>query len=75
MVIRFKPKTKPTRDHVKRWISRNFDKFPSFIPGDIGPDMFHGWRFVRGDDGVIYFANCIDRGITEGEVFPAILVA
>lgn len=72
MVFRFRPKTKPTRAHAKRWLSQHFDKFPHDMDNEIGPELFHGWRFVRGTDGVLYFANCVDRGITEDEVFPAI---
>jgi len=29
-------------------------------------DIFHGWRFI-GVDGIVYFANCLDRGITASE--------
>jgi hypothetical protein len=31
----------------------------------ISANAFNGWRFVLGTDGVVYFANCIDQGITE----------
>lgn len=33
-----------------------------------GPNLFFGWKFIRGIDGVVYFANCIEPGITKEEV-------
>jgi hypothetical protein len=68
MLLQFRIKQKPSRDHVKQWLSVNTDGFPVDVPNDIGQPLFHGWRFIRGLDGIVYFANCIDRGITEAEV-------
>jgi len=60
---------KVSRNQARNWLALNNIKFPRtgknkmyFI------DLFHGWRFIRGLDGIMYFANCIDPGITEEEI-------
>jgi len=49
------------------WLRQNYSEFPESDGIDTGQSVFYGWRFIRGLDGVMYFANCIDRGITEEE--------
>lgn len=72
MLLKFSLKQRPSRDHAKQWLFANINEFPVQLPeGDIGQNLFHGWRFIRGLDGIIYFANCIDPGIQEHEVFHA----
>lgn len=76
-ILSFKPKKRPERIQAMRWLVTNAVEFPKKFDGytsffGIGDDLFHGWRFVRGVDGIIYFANCIGRGITEGDVLQFI---
>lgn len=66
-VLLFRLKKKPTRDQAKQWLLQNYSSFP-VLGDDIGPMVFHGWRFVRGLDGIIYFADCISPGITYNEL-------
>ena len=66
-VIAFRLNDRPTRQQAKQWLSANRGTFPE-MPTDVGPVLFHGWRFVRGLDDAVYFANCIDPGITEAEL-------
>lgn len=66
-VIAFRLRNKPDRDRVKQWLRAHYSSFPA-LAEDVGPMVFHGWRFVRGLDGVIYFADCISPGITENEL-------
>ncbi len=66
-VLGFRLRTRPTRDQAKQWLVANVAAFPEALPGDVGPSLFHGWRFVRSTDGDVYFANCVERGIDDGE--------
>lgn len=54
-----------SRKHASNWLISNYDKFP--VDESIDIDTFHGWRFIRGLDGVLYFANCIEAGITDND--------
>lgn len=66
-VFKFKPKRRPTRIEAAQWLCLHFTRFPE-LEGDYSENLFHGWRFVRGaGDGLIYFANCIEPGISEAE--------
>jgi len=67
MIIEFRLNYLPPREQAKHWLSENLMEFPA-MKEDIGPNIFHGWRFIRSVDGIVYFANCIDRGITEQEI-------
>ena len=67
-VVRLRLKAKPSREHAKQWLSSYVTEFPEHLPGDVGPSLFHGWRFVRSADGMVYFANCIEPGISEEEI-------
>ena len=69
-VIIFQLRTKPTRRQAQQWLTANVAAFPVMM-ADIGPDIFHGWRFVLGTDGIMYFANCIEAGISEWEWLDA----
>ena len=50
-----------------RWLINNVSEFPSSANDFIGDELFNGWCFIQGIDGVVYFANCIERGITASE--------
>lgn len=58
-----------TRKQALNWVRSNYSQYPSGF--SIGPELFNGWRFVLGLDGIMYFANCIEPGISEAEAFPA----
>lgn len=65
-IIKFRLNYSPSKRQVLQWLSKNYDLFPSV---EIATDrIFHNWRFVRGVDNIVYFANCIDRGITENDL-------
>lgn len=58
-----------SRAQAMNWLANSCLSFPSLTEeSPATPDMFHGWRFVLGSDGVVYFANCIERGITQVEL-------
>lgn len=65
-VINFRLKNRVSRRQALNWLISNYECYPMMQVGGIGDDVFHGWRFIN-VDGVDYFANCIDRGITEKE--------
>ena len=67
-MLKFKLKRRPSREQAIGWLLANNIKYPKTIENDIEPVLFYGWRFVRGLDGVVYFANCISPGITEHEL-------
>lgn len=67
-VVQFRRRARVTRLQAIQWFSQHVDVFPSLGEPFVGPEMFHGWRFVTGTDGVVYFANCIDPGIDEREL-------
>ncbi len=66
-ILSFRLKIKPNRKQAMQWLRANISSFPDEVVGFIGPDMFHGWRFISAHDGAIYFANCIDPGISAFE--------
>jgi hypothetical protein len=66
-ILIFKTNKRPSRLQAMRWLVVNNIEYPKDIPGEIGPNLFHGWRFIRSTDGIIYFADCISEGITEFE--------
>lgn len=67
-VIKFKRKN-ATRDQALNWLSQSCKKFPKLSEKNaVSADLFHGWRFVLGLDGVVYFANCKEPGITESDL-------
>ena len=68
-VFRLRLRNPPSREHARLWLATNVTKFPKQINNFIGPEMFHGWRFITPTEGETYFANCIDRGISEKEFF------
>jgi len=65
-IINLALKTKPNRNHAKQWLSLHIKSLPN-MNNNIGKNMFYGWRFIRGIDSVVYFANCIEPGIDEIE--------
>lgn len=65
-VIQFKPRRRPTRIEAAQWLCLHFRRFPE-LKGDYSENLFHGWRFVRGMYGIVYFSNGIDVGINESE--------
>lgn len=63
-VLEFKLRKRPERYHVLQWLTQHVVAFP-----EVGSaNVFHGWSFIRGSDGVMYFADCIRPGITEDEL-------
>lgn len=68
-ILAFKPKQRPSRSQAIGWLTANNIDFPSSIPHDIEPELFYGWRFIEATDGIIYFADCINRGITEDDLY------
>ena len=65
-IIQFRLKSRPSRQQALQWLFHNYYKFPSLDGDKISSDeIFHGWKFIKGIDNVVYFANCIDSGITE----------
>lgn len=68
MVLKFRLKRKPSREQAINWLVQNNIKFPTVLDNEIGPDTFHGWRFVRGLDGIMYFGCGTHPGIIEDEV-------
>lgn len=66
-VLTFKIKHRPNRLHAIRWLIANKISFPKKIAQHIGDELFHGWRFIQAQDGVVYFADCIHQGIDEDE--------
>ncbi len=67
-IVEFRLKDKPKRNHVIQWLTVNFKTFPKVRKNSVGVNLFHGWRFIKASDGVLYFANCIHPGITQQEV-------
>lgn len=71
-VINFRLKRKPSRQQVINWAVANNIIFPNLSESNpVTENIFHGWRFIYGTDGVVYLANCIDLGITKDEIYPA----
>ena len=70
-VVHFKINHPPRRQHVLAWLLVNYDQWPCSMTDDIGPEIFHGWRFIRCIDGEIVFADCIHKGITEEDFYRA----
>lgn len=67
-ILEFRLKERPSRLQAMRWLVANGILYPNEILGEIGPSLFHGWRFIRSTDGVVYFADCIHEGITETDL-------
>lgn len=69
-VIRFRLKERVSRARAMDWLLRCGPGFPeaASLRDGIGEEIFHGWRFIRALDGIVYFANCIEPGILESEI-------
>lgn len=67
-VVKLRLKKPVSRKQAMSWLAKNVQNYPEMKNSDISEDIFHGWRFVRGTDGIVYFANCIDAGICEDEI-------
>ena len=72
-IIEFRLKSSPTREQAKNWLIANVSQFPEIIPGRIGKPLFHGWRFIQVDNNNVYFANCIDQGISKEEFYDGMV--
>jgi len=68
-IVPFRLRYHPDRFQAVRWLSINKPTFHVENNG-IGEDMFHGWRFIKSPEGIIYFADCIHAGITQDEIQP-----
>ena len=66
MIIKFRLRKRATRNQALNWLLLNYDYFPLLRIGEVREDMFHGWRFIN-VEGINYFANCIESGISEKE--------
>lgn len=67
-VLQFRLKRSVSREHAMRWLIQQYAVFPFSVRGNgIGEDLFHGWRFVESLEGIVYFANCIEPGISRTE--------
>jgi hypothetical protein len=66
-ILIFKANKRPSRLQAMGWLAVNNIEYPKDILNEIGPNLFHGWRFIRSTDGIIYFADCVSQGITEFE--------
>ena len=59
-IIQFRLKSRPSRQQALQWLFHNYYKFPSLDGDKISSDeIFHGWKFIKGIDNVVYFANCM----------------
>ena len=67
-ILKFRPKDHPSGLQALRWLTANNIDFPIHVLHMIGPELFNGWRFIEATDGIIYFADCINRGITEDDL-------
>lgn len=65
-IVKFKIKGRITRKQAINWLSQKSFDWDSFH--GVSENIFHEWRFIRSTDGEVYFANCIDRGITKSEL-------
>lgn len=62
-----------SRQHALNWLKQSSVKFPIMRnDAPISSPVFHDWRFVLALDGVVYFADCIEAGITESEVLAKV---
>ena len=69
-VVKFRLKARTPRARAMRWLKDNVKHWPttrSIGKYGIGDELFHGWRFVDSRESGIYFANCIDQGISKAE--------
>lgn len=67
------PKRRASREQAIAWLRQHHWSFPSeseLGERKISDEKYCSWRFVLGLDRIIYFANCIEPGITELQAFP-----
>lgn len=57
-----------TRIEAVNYLKTNLIEWPRYLEKHIGTKEFKGWRFVEAFDGLIYFVNCADKGITKSEM-------
>ena len=68
-ILRFRLKKKATREQALNWLSLNCNTWPARgKDGKANSLQFYGWKFIESLEGVVYFANCIDRGITKADL-------
>ena len=70
-ILNFRLNKKATRKHALNWLVLNCDIWPVVEDDESNAIKFHDWRFIESNSGTIYFADCIDRGITEVEFLSA----
>lgn len=70
-VLNFRLKKKATRQQAINWLVLNCDIWPVTEDEESNAIKFHGWQFIESLEGTIYFADCIERGITEVEFLSA----
>lgn len=65
-ILQFNLPKKPSRQQAIQWLSAHYDAFPQMTEDKpISDSIFYGWRFVLGLDGIVYFGNCVEAGISE----------
>lgn len=69
--LQFRLKDRPPRQQAINWLAKNCEIWPVVVDDETHTYRFHGWEFIESFEGVIYFANCIDAGITECEFLAA----
>ena len=63
-------KNSASRQDAMIWLSANYNYFPSLPKNNHSSgEIFYKWRFIRGTDGLVYFSNCKDKGISEKDFF------
>lgn len=68
-VIQFQLKERASRVQAMQWLSQNYYIFPELTNDNpVIRGVFHDWMFVLGLDGIVYFGNCVEPGITEQEL-------
>jgi len=65
-IFSFSLKVRPSRNQATRWLSRHFKSFPA--TNEIGDPIFHGWRFLKASDDIIYFTDFYHPEISEEEL-------
>ena len=67
-IVKFALEDRPTRSMALGCLKSHSVRFPPESFDGIGKDLFFGWRFVRGSDGIVYFADGVSAGITRYEL-------
>lgn len=58
----------PSRADAIEHLKRTLSYWPVALDNGFGEKELGSWRFIRGPDGIIYFADCAAPGITKEEM-------